>query len=450
MQATTPIKSISLIDRQRKDIKPKHIGELKSSILSKGLLHPVVLSRRDVDGVETLVLLAGECRLRSMTELHEEGLSFNCNGSPVPRFEIPYTLVSDLSADDIMEAELEENLFRLPLTWQEEAEAKAKIHYARQAKNPAQTKTQTALEIATKTGAAPSTEVKELNNAIKLFENRDNPRLKKARSANEGMKILLQEQETKALAQLAIVAAKEVKDLSVRQGDAFELMKTVPDGTVSTIFFDPPYGINAHQQGKDAKHFYEDDPDYAVKFCNMMFAEGFRVTKPRAIMFMFCDIEHFVLLRSSAQRMGWSTWRTPIIWYKGDTGSAPWGRAGFIRTYEVMLFAVKGQKELIQPGGSDVINFSRVRRNERVHAAEKPVDLLRKLLSISTLPGETVLDPCCGSGNIVTAARYVQANIIAFEKDPTYFAEAIQKVTSDLAPLPPEEEPQPEMSLEEI
>lgn len=450
MQATIPLKAISLIDRQRKDVKPKHIAELKASILSKGLLHPVVISHREVEGKDSMVLLAGECRLRAMTELHEEGLAFNCNGGTIPRFEIPYTLVSDLSADDIMEAELEENLFRLPLTWQEEAEAKAKIHYARQAKNPSQTYAATAVEIADKTGNTVASERNNIQQAVKLFENKDNPRLKKARSAKEAARILLDEAEAKARAQLATVAAAEQKDLSVQQGDAFELMKTVPSGTVSTIFFDPPYGINAHQQGKDAKHFYEDDPDYAVKFCNMMFAEGFRVTKPRAIMFMFCDIEHFILLRSSAQRMGWSTWRTPIIWYKGDTGSAPWGRAGFIRTYEVMLFAVKGQKELILPGGPDVIGFSRVKRNERVHAAEKPVDLLRQLLSISTLPGEVVLDPCCGSGNIITAARYIQANIIAFEKDPTYYAEAIQKVTSDLAPLPPEEEPKPEMSLEEI
>lgn len=450
MQHTAHISTIKLIDRQRKEIKPKHIAELKASIISKGLLHPIVVSRREIDGQEALVLLAGECRLRSMKELHEEGLRFSCNGAVLPLNEIPYTLVGDLSADDIMEAELEENLFRLPLTWQEEAEARAKIHYSRQAKNPTQTISETATEIAPKSGNTVETERNNVQTAIKLFENKDNPRLKKARTAKEAARILLDETEAKARAQLAKIAATEQTSHSVKNGDAFELIKEVPDGTVSTIIFDPPYGINADQQGKDAKHYYEDAPDYAIQFCMMMLEQGFRITKPRAIMFMFCDIEHFTQLRSAAQRMGWSVWRTPIIWRKGDTGSAPWGRAGFVRTYEILLFAVKGQKELVSPGGPDIITCARVARNERVHAAEKPVDLLRRLVSISTLPGEVIFDPCCGSGNIILAARHYHANVIAFEKDETYFAEAIQKVTSELVPLPPEEEPDKTVELEDL
>lgn len=444
----TPITAIQLIDRQRREIKTKHIEELKSSIRSKGLLHPIVLSSRFTEnGEPVLALLAGECRLRSMRELHEEGLEFCCNGKAVPRHQVPFTLVGDLSADAIMEAELEENVFRLPLTWQEESEARAKIHFARKAKNPEQTYSDTAKEIAAKTENSVSTERDTIQRSVALYEARDNPRLAKARTAKEAYAILLKEVEAKAKAALAIAVAGETPDCLVKHGDAFTLIRSVGSGTISSIICDPPYGIRADEQGKDAKHYYEDAPDYALEFCRMVLEQGFRITKPRAVLFMFCDIEHFITLRSAAQRMGWSTWRTPILWRKGDTGSAPWGRAGFIRTYECILFAVKGQQELVSTGGPDVMDFSRVQHSERVHAAEKPVALLRHLISISMLPGETVFDPCCGSGNIITAARQMHASIVAFERDETYFSEAVQKVTAPLEEVP---KPANQIDLEDL
>ena len=34
----------------------------------------------------------------------------------------------------------------------------------------------------------------------------------------------------------------------------------------------------------------------------------------------------------------------------------------------------------------------------KIHPAQKPVAVLKKLIEIFTDPGDVVIDPCCGSG----------------------------------------------------
>lgn len=47
----------------------------------------------------------------------------------------------------------------------------------------------------------------------------------------------------------------------------------------------------------------------------------------------------------------------------------------------------------------------RARRPHRGYPTEKPVAALKTLIGQASLPGELVLDPFCGSGNVGRAAR---------------------------------------------
>lgn len=427
--------NVVVADRQRKEITRPELEMLKRSILSKGLLHPIVLSvlpddqriddKLDIDGY----LIAGERRLRAITELHIEGHTPRCNGEPIPTDMIPFLIVSDLSPDDIMEAELEENLLRAPLTWLETVEAKTKIHEARKALNPSQTFIETAKEVAGFTGQPINTERQDIARAVILSKNKDNPRVRGAKTEAEAWKAILDEAESKFRKDLYLSEASPESPHAIMHMDCREAFEQIPPNSISTILFDPPYGIAADKQGKESDHYYDDSPDYAMEICEFVIREGFKLCKSRAILFMFCDIEHFVHLRTYASQHAWTPFRTPLIWKKeGDTGSAPWGKAGFRRTYECILFAVKGQQELRVPGGPDVFEFKRTGRAERVHAAEKPFELLEFLVSISTLPGELLLDPCAGSGSIIPAADRHKVRTICIERDETYYAEIVGRL----------------------
>lgn len=56
----------------------------------------------------------------------------------------------------------------------------------------------------------------------------------------------------------------------------------------------------------------------------------------------------------------------------------------------------------------------------RVHPTQKPVSLLKRLISLYTKPGETVFDPYAGSGSCGVAAIQTGRNYIGCEIDPHY------------------------------
>ena len=64
------------------------------------------------------------------------------------------------------------------------------------------------------------------------------------------------------------------------------------------------------------------------------------------------------------------------------------------------------------------------------HIAQKPVKLLRALIELTTLPGQLVLDPFCGSGSTLVAAKSISRDFLGFEVDP----EAVKVARERLAP----------------
>lgn len=426
--------------RQRKEFKPKELEELTKSIQTKGLLHPIVITH-------TRELVAGERRLRAITELHRLGISFQCHGQPVPLNHAPVTFIGELSEADRREAELEENLRRTDLTWLEEADAIASIHKLRVERDATHTQRDTARALAeakTVPGGIPmqlSTAEQRVSTALLVARHQNDPDVRSAPNASVAVQRLLARQEAQLqgkLASLANATATQRHRLSL--GDARDLMRTIPPNTVDVILTDPPYGVDMHLAGMTIEHRYDDSRAHALQLADALFLEGFKFTKPRAILFMFCSARMFGELHRRAFAALWNVWPEPIIWSKGEGGPAPWGRAGFQRTYECILFAVKGRRELAAPGGPDIIRtIKRTDRATKLHGAAKPVSLYEHLLRLSAYPGDTVCDPFCGSGTIFPAAERTLCRAIGFEIDPHYHSLAQTALDNAGAPLPAEE-----------
>jgi len=95
---TLPLSSILITNRQRRFFSEDALVELSNSIRKKGLLHPIVLQD------DSLTLVAGERRLRAISMLSELEVQITYDGTAVPQAHIPYVVLGELSADDIVEA----------------------------------------------------------------------------------------------------------------------------------------------------------------------------------------------------------------------------------------------------------------------------------------------------------------------------------------------------------
>lgn len=445
--------------RQRREISPASLQELKFDIYSFGLLHaPVVQAKGD-----RFILVAGERRLRTIDLIAAENLLFDYDRNVIAPGEVPIVEINDaFSTIQLQGAELSENVARVELPWQDKVAALAYIHELKVAANPAQTVIDTAREIVADGKEANSettarTTVESVRKGVAeanvVARHLSDPAIAKARNATEAFNLVIAKEQKAFQAELIKRRGPIVgSSFEVRHGSLLDILPKLEAGFVDTILADPPYGIGVNSQGFRGRtvhhHNYDDSPDAAKQILTCIISEGFRVTKSRANMFIFCDIDLFGWLKDACLRAGWEPFRTPITWGKSDSeGMAPWGREGFRRTTEWILFARKGQKGLFHPP-IDYLRHNRVGRAEREYGPEKPLPLLKELLSASTLPGDLVLDPCCGSGSTLLAAKHLKMRALGIEVDERAYNIALVKGEPEY--IEPEEDEEIPADLEAL
>ena len=71
-----------------------------------------------------------------------------------------------------------------------------------------------------------------------------------------------------------------------------------------------------------------------------------------------------------------------------------------------------------------------------LHPTTKPVELLARMIANSSLPGEIIYDPFCGSGSTIVAAHQLGRVAYACEIDPGYVAVALEGRLSTLGLRP--------------
>jgi len=439
MTTLVPLEKISIGEnRQRREFKPDSLHELGDSISRVGLMHAPVV-RPDAAGGWTLV--AGERRLRAIKDMAELGVMFKFNGVPIPVGQVPVVSLGELSHSEAWEAELEENIRRTDLTWQERAKATAALIelrslQARERDEPIPSVSTVAREIhdipADEQLGDRGTSVRNEAIVAKFLHD---PDVAGASSAKEAFKILKKKEERKKNEHLAQTIGRTFNSNAhtLLNVDCLQWMREAPPSQFDLIVTDPPYGMNADKFNDSgvgvsaAGHFYDDSPEEWDRLITEFAVESFRLTKPDAHLYAFCDIDRFVAFRNLLGDAGWRVHRTPLIWHNPDGFRAPWPDQGPQRKYELILYAIKGGKKT-NSLQSDVIEC---RKDSALgHPAQKPVALIENLLRRSGTPGDRVLDPFAGSGPTIEACHALKMSCTALELDAGAYGIAAKRLQS--------------------
>ncbi|MCG3775832.1 MAG: DNA adenine methyltransferase YhdJ [Nitrospira sp.] len=207
-------------------------------------------------------------------------------------------------------------------------------------------------------------------------------------------------------------------------------MAECPVEQFDVILTDPPYGMGADEFGDSGglaagAHGYKDDAENFLRIMEELPYLTFRVAKPLAHLYVFCDIGWHQLMREKFAEAGWWVFRTPMIWYKKSGMRAPWPESGPQRKYETLLYAVKGKRSVKHMLG-DVLDYSP--DTNLGHAAQKPVALFSDLLRRSVNPGDSVLDPFAGSGTIFPAAHEHKCRATGIEMDTASYGIGLKRL----------------------
>ena len=65
-----------------------------------------------------------------------------------------------------------------------------------------------------------------------------------------------------------------------------------------------------------------------------------------------------------------------------------------------------------------------------LHPTQKPIELLKALIELSTVENQLVLDPFCGSGSTLLAAHELKRNYIGIDNNANYVEIAKKRLAS--------------------
>jgi len=422
------VNQITVDERFRKNLGD--INELKRSIQEDGLISPIAV-RSIGDG--TFELLAGERRFTAVRELGWEDIEvrvYEGELTPLKRRQI----------------ELEENINRKDMTWQEEAFLKREIHNLRLAIHGKKTSTAPDAEgwslrdtakLMGVTHPMITNDIK-LAEAVESFPEYDWQNCKTRSDAQKQLKKL-----TKTLTRHDAVEAfektKSNKSKFLQEmannfilGDFFEMVRKVPDGFADWAEVDPPYAIDLKALKKDFNNKYvsynEIDKNMYPKFLENSLKECYRILKPTGwLIFWFGPDPWFQLITDLIRKTGFTLFAVPAIWRKPN-GQTMQPNTRLANCYETFFYAHKGQGVLNKPGRSNVFEFPPLHESKKWHPTQRPHDLMVEILDTFSPEGSQGVVPFLGSGATLLAATSCSRSAFGYDNDPNNRAAYIQHI----------------------
>ena len=205
-------------------------------------------------------------------------------------------------------------------------------------------------------------------------------------------------------------------------GDCIDVMAHLPAQSVDFVLTDPPYLVRYHDRA--GRRVINDDNDAWLK---PAFRQMHRVLKPDAFAISFYGwnkVDAFMEAWRAAEfrPVGHIVFRKPYA-----------SKARYLAyRHESAYLLAKGFPAFPDRPPPDVLDWQY--SGNRLHPTQKPVGILKPLIEAFSQPGNTVLDPFCGSGSTLAAAQELERRFIGIELDPAHHRTAIDRLRKLPAP----------------
>lgn len=157
-------------------------------------------------------------------------------------------------------------------------------------------------------------------------------------------------------------------------------------------------------------------------------------------MIVFCSFEQFQILIDAAKKHGFVHY-IPLVFIKNYSPQVLKANMRIVGATEYALLFYRDKLPKFRNGlqvdengnnirgtGHMIFNWFKWERDKKdipkIHPAQKPVSLLKQLITIFTDKGDIIIDPCCGSGSTLRAAYELGRSSYGFEIDRNFYERA--------------------------
>uniref|UniRef100_A0A6H1ZW12 Putative methyltransferase n=1 Tax=viral metagenome TaxID=1070528 RepID=A0A6H1ZW12_9ZZZZ len=395
------------------------LRELIDSIKENELINPIAIYSETGD--PPFVLAAGGRRFAAFVQMGQG--------------EIPCRIYDHkLSELELRSIELEENIRRKELTFDEDVRLKREVHrlqleihgekISRSPNASGHSMRDTAKLLGQKSHATLSQDIK-LADTMDAFPEAGWDSCKTKAEAHK----IVNRIEEKIIRRELINRAKETHGDVTRDklinayyvGDFFDHVKKLPDGIFDLVEIDPPYGIDLPNQklqsggisGGDkfaisyGSSYNEIHKDQYEAFITLALKELYRVMNNHSwLICWFGPDPWFEPVYQAIIAAGFKTRRLCGIWTKPG-GQTHQPDKYLASSYEMFFYARKGDASITMEkrGRSNEFKFSPTHPSKKIHPTERPIELMKELLSVFATEGSRIYVPFCGSGITLNAAQ---------------------------------------------
>ena len=225
---------------------------------------------------------------------------------------------------------------------------------------------------------------------------------------------------------------------SLYNEDCLNTLSNIKSGTIDLIVTDPPYELENHGGGKSdlARRDLCNNTDEFVGFMSdgfnydLILTEFVRVCK-NPNMYIFCSNNQLSKLLHFFESMSLSA--TVLVWNK--TNPVPFCNGKYLSDIEFIVY-VRGKGVTFNNQTPfeykhKFYQSSVVPNKDRLHTAQKPIDLLKRYILLSSNNGDTILDCFMGSGSTGVACVQTDRNFIGIEINKKYFDIAKNRIEQE-------------------
>lgn len=250
------------------------------------------------------------------------------------------------------------------------------------------------------------------------------------------------------------------ENIRIEFGDCRELLKTIPDNSVTLVVTSPPYNIGK----KYGKYSDKISLEEWKELINDVTKEIYRILKPNGSFFLNLSpiplrndkeilplpyIGYDIMKENNFKIRNIITWTFNNMQnctnrLSGRYENIVWGVKD-LNNYifnldEVRIpYITKNDKRLVGGIGrnpTDVWYFDRVnnmtkKKLDLTHPTIYPLPMIVRILKMSSNIGDTILDPFAGSGTSLVAAKILNRKAIGFELDTKYKNECERRLATE-------------------
>ena len=171
-------------------------------------------------------------------------------------------------------------------------------------------------------------------------------------------------------------------------------------------------------------------------FCSKLLIKEPKEKGKAPAMIVFCSFQQIPMVVEYGKKHGFVN-SYPLFFIKNYSAQVLKANMKIVGATEHAVVLYRDKLPKFNNNGKMVFNWMEWKRDNakiypKIHPTQKPVGLLKKLITIFTDEGDVVIDPCAGSGTTLRACMELNRNSYGFEIDKNFYQRAVNEMLKEV------------------